>query len=57
MVVWSGVVMGVAFEILLPIIITVNVKAFVEVLADSLVIELLLSREDMKKSLTLFRFD
>jgi riboflavin transporter FmnP len=57
MVVWSGVVMGVAFEILLPIIITVNLKAFVEVLADSLVIELLLSREDMKKSLTLFRFD
>jgi hypothetical protein len=57
MVVWSGVVMGIALEVLLPIIVTVNAKAFVEVLADSLVIELLLSREDMRKSLTLFRLD
>jgi len=57
MIVWSGMVMGITFEILLPIVVTVNVKAFVEVLADSLVIELLLSREDMRKSLTLFRLD
>jgi hypothetical protein len=55
MLVWSGFLMGVPLVALVPIIATVNAKAFVEVFLDSLVIELLLSREDLKKSLESFR--
>jgi len=54
MVVWSGMIMGIPLEALIPIIATVNIKAFVEVFLDSLVVELLVSREDMRKSLKSF---
>lgn len=55
MVLWSGFIMGIPLIALVPIIVMVNAKAFVEVFLDSLVIELLLGREDLKKSLESFR--
>jgi len=54
MVLWSGVVLGAPIEALVPIIVTVNAKAFIEVFLDSLVIELLFSRGDVKDSLARF---
>lgn len=55
MIIWSGFIMGIPLIALAPIIATVNAKAFVEVFLDGLVIELLLGREDLRKSLESFR--
>jgi len=55
MILWSGFMMGIPLIALVPIIVTVNAKAFVEVFLDSLVIELLLGRDDIRKSLGSFR--
>ena len=52
---WAHLVAGVPLEILVPIIALINVKAFLDVFVSSLVVELLLSRREIRDLLASLR--
>ncbi len=55
MILWVYLVCGVPLEVLIPIIIVVNIKAFIEVLISSIVIEILLRSKEIRFLLSSIR--
>ena len=51
MIIWVHIVCGVPLEVLVPIILMVNIKAFIEVFISSLVIEVLLKSKEIRRLL------
>ena len=52
---WMNTILGVPVEALVPFIVSINIKAFIEVGISCLIIELLLSKPEIKKMFEIFK--